>query len=339
MVFHLILVVSVVFDLNLPLTISENEENNVIKIYYTDKTNPSEPSVPVTYTLKYYYDGSNIGSETLSGNSGDSITKETIEQNISNHSVLDGTEYKFYKLSKDSFKLSASETNELDVIYLSKSANIQYTVDFYYDNGKETVLDPTKTRVVSANLDDTIIVEENDDIQRWIEENKISTGESNSYYEFDYISPEELTISDDILENNISVFYKKYYDVEYKLEFYYDGEHDESLDRTFVGKSGDDISIDTEEIENSINENKKDGFVFYRLANANYTLDINKDNTIKAYYLSEKIGYIIEFKYYIVEGNEGEYVLDPEKTVVVEAELDSLVNSSDIDQVLIESRI
>ena len=328
---------SIIATLNLPLTISENEENNVIKIYYTDNTNPSEPSVPVTYTLKYYYDGSNIGSETLSGNSGDSITKETIEQNISNHSVLDGTEYKFYKLSKDSFKLSASETNELDVIYLSKSANIQYTVDFYYDNGKETVLDPTKTRVVSANLDDTIILEENDDIQRWIEENKISTGESNSYYEFDYISPEELTISDDILENNISVFYKKYYDVEYKLEFYYDGEHDESLDRTFVGKSEDDISIDTEEVENSINENKKDGFVFYRLANANYTLDINKDNTIKAYYLSEKIGYIIEFKYYIVEGNEGEYVLDPEKTVVVEAELDSLVNSSDIDQVLIES--
>ena len=207
---------STIAILNLPLTISSNENNNVIKVYYEENTgssnpNPNEPgndpeeNNPVTYKLEYFYDGTKDGTDILTGNVGDFITSETIEEQIDAHKTRGGNDYLFYKLGKDVIELKENDENIIKVIYISDTNSIRYVVDFYYDDGNNPEIDPSKTRIINANLDDTIIVEENSAIQGWILNNKISTGEANSFYEFESVDPEELVISDDVLENNISI--------------------------------------------------------------------------------------------------------------------------------------
>ena len=296
---------STIAILNLPLKISEDEANNIIKIYYADNSNTGNngESTSTEYKIEYYYNGDmKYSEENLPGKVGSEISRETIIEKINAHSSIDGTTYRFYKLGKDSYKLSADESkNTIKVTYLTDSADSRYIVDFYYDEEDGAELDPSKTRVVNANLGDTIIVESNPTIQNWISENSITPSEENAFYDIE-ISPEELMVSDDLNQNTISITYKKQYKVEYNVEFYYNDIHDEDLDESLMGIAGETIDSDTEELADRIEANQKEGFIFYELSNESYVLENDNSNTVtvKVYYLSNEnivTDYKIEYYY------------------------------------------
>ena len=122
---------------NLPLTVSENPENNVIKVYYVKDE--------FKYTVEYYYDGTidNKATETKAAVYGTEISTYTDK-------VKTG-----YKLEKtENLPLTVSENPENNVIkvYYVKD-EFKYTVEYYYDGE----LNEENTETYTATFNDVIM--------------------------------------------------------------------------------------------------------------------------------------------------------------------------------------
>lgn len=115
---------------NLPLTITENEEKNVIKIYYV--------KADFDYIIEYYYDGKRDDTKTefVVGGVYDDEIKEYPDKNIAG-----------YKLQRTSnFPLTLSEKEEENVIRIYYVRDkFEYTIEYYYDGVKNDEKTETDT--------------------------------------------------------------------------------------------------------------------------------------------------------------------------------------------------
>ena len=120
----------------LPLTISENEDQNVIKVYYV-KGN-------FQYTVEYYYDNTIDNEKTVTETAlfGTEINEYT-DKNI--------TGYKFQKTENLPLTVSSNPENNVIKVYYERET-YEYTVKYFY-NG---VLDESKTETKSAKYNDVI---------------------------------------------------------------------------------------------------------------------------------------------------------------------------------------
>ena len=189
---------------NLPLTVSEVETNNVIKVYYVKDT--------FKYNVEYYYDGEINEGET------EEYTA-TFQDEITEYEDKNITGYKLEKTENLPLTITENPDNNVIKVYYVKDT-FNYTVEYYYD-GK---INDSKTENLQATFKDVI--------EKY--EDKNITG-----YKLEKTENLPLTISANAKDNIIKVYYAK--DIfKYTVQYYYDGilneENTEEYTATFQDK-------------------------------------------------------------------------------------------------------
>ena len=156
---------------NVPLTITEDEESNVIKVYYVKDE--------FEYTIEYYYDG---------------VLDETKTET---HTALYGDEITEYPDKSEGYNLENvenlpliitdnSEENIIKIYYIHEGYS--YTINYYYDG----VQDESKTEIFYAELGSEIIT---------------YPDKSEEIYELEKVETLPLIITENLEENVINVYY------------------------------------------------------------------------------------------------------------------------------------
>ena len=237
------------------IVIGVNEEENVINFYYTKRTD-------LSYTVNYIEQGTNekiadskqVDNQTFK----DSVTEETIE--ISGYYAVEPTEQ----------TITIEVENNIINFYYQKRTDIEYTVEYYYDNK----LDNDKTEIYTATFKD--VIEEYED--------KNITG-----YKFEKTENLPLTIVADEKDNVIKVYYVKD-TFKYNVEYYYDGEINEGETEEYTATFQDEI---TEYEDKNIT-----GYKLEKTENLPLTITENPDNNvIKVYYIKDTFNYTVEYYY------------------------------------------
>ena len=206
----------------LPLTISENPENNVIKVYYVKDS--------FNYKVEYYYDGEidNSKTETKSAEYG-SIIEEYTDKNITGYRLqtteegeTEGIEGLVDGVVGLPLTISENpENNVIKVYYVKDSFN--YKVEYYYDGE----IDNSKTETKSAEYGS--IIEEYTD--KKITGYRLQTTEEGETAGIEGLVDGTvglpLTISENPNNNLIQVYYvideSQTKELNYAVEYYYDG--------------------------------------------------------------------------------------------------------------------
>ena len=249
---------------NLPLTVSENESNNVIRIYYV-KDN-------FNYTVEYYYDGTIDLSKTEN-------KEATYNDVISTYTDKNITGYKLDKTENLPLTVSEVESNNVIKVYYVKD-EFNYTVEYYYDG----TIDETKTESSSATYQDMI---------------ETYTDKVISGYKLDKTENLPLTVSEIESNNVIKVYYVKD-NFKYTVEYYYDGIIDSSKTET------------NEVTYNDVIENYTDkvipGYKLDKEENLPLTVsEIESNNVIRIYYVKDKFNYTVN--HYLQNLEDDEYTL------------------------------
>ena len=337
---------------NAPLTVSEDVENNVIKIFYVTN-NPEEPE-KFAYRIEYYYNNeiNNGKTELYEAEKGTVISKEDIEAKAAS-GILEG--YRLFTLVNAPLTVSEDiDNNVIKIFYVTKtnpddpdSNKFAYRIEYYYDN----IINNGKTELLEAEKDTKITKAE---IEAKAETNKV-----NGYKLFTIINA-PLIVSEDIDNNVVKIYYVKAnpenpdepIDINktaYRIEYYYDDKIDNSKTELIETEKGTEIS--REELNTKLEANSKEGYKLLALVNAPLKVTENiENNVIKIFYVSEmipgepdpedpdapvvpvpntKVGYRIEYYY--------ENKIDNEKTELVQVEKDTIITRLQIEEKAVEN--
>ncbi|MBV1756906.1 MAG: InlB B-repeat-containing protein [Dethiosulfatibacter sp.] len=239
---------------NLPLTITSDEDANVIEVYYVKDS--------FGYTIEYYYDNiiDNDKTETGTALFGDEITTYTDKP-------IDG--YKLDQVLTIPMTITSNPANNVLRIYYGKD-NFGYSVEYYYEGD----IDSDKTEVGSAELGSQVTTYTD----------KVIDG-----YKLDKEENLPLTISSTSSNNVIKVFYIKD-SFDYSVEYYYEGNIDGDKTETYSALFGDEIETYTDKVI--------DGYKLDSTNNLPLTITSDEDaNVIEVYYVKDSFDYTIEYYY------------------------------------------
>lgn len=186
--------------LTLPMTITSNPANNVLRVYYGKDT--------FGYTIEYYYQGNIDSTKTVVGSAllGSQVTTYTDK-------VIDG--YKLDQVVGLPLTITSTASNNVIKVYYIKD-NFDYRIEYYYDG----TINNDKTVTGSALFGSTITTYTD----------KVIDG-----YKLDKVEPElPMTITSDEDENVIKVFYVKD-SFGYTIQYFYDNVMDNS--KTVTGSA------------------------------------------------------------------------------------------------------
>ena len=255
------------------IIISEKAELNVIDVYYVKDS--------FSYTINYYYDGEKDESKTETGTA---LYKSTLvypDKNI--------TGYKLDHASAASIIISEkAESNVVNVYYVKDS--FPYTINYYYDGEKDDSKTETGTALYGSPL---VYVDKN------------ITG-----YKLDHASASEIIIG--VEKNVIDVYYVKD-SFSYTINYYYDGEKDDS--KTETGTALYESKVVYE--DKSITGYKLDK------ASSDYIIisDKAESNVINVYYVKDSFPYVINYYY--------DGIKDDAKTISGTALFESIISYTD----------
>ena len=266
---------------NLPLTVSEDKNKNVIKVYYvTDETQTKE----LSYTVEYYKDGKKVENDTQIVKQtkqvleSDTLTVKNGEINITNKYVG----YSFVKTEPTTIPDTIENDGVIKVYYERNSYD--YEVHYFFNGNEDESLIERK----SAKYNDVINTYTD----------KVKTG-----YKLQKTENLPLTIG---VENNIiNVYYvtdntqtKK---LSYTVEYYKDGnlvkEDTETIYETKQVLESDTLTVKSEEI------NVTDKYVGYKFEKTNPETipnSIEDKGVIKVYYVfdesqTKELSYTVEY--------------------------------------------
>lgn len=185
--------------LTLPMTITSNPANNVLRVYYGKDT--------FGYTVEYYYDGTidNTKTEVDSGILGSLVTTYTDK-------VIDG--YIFDEVIGLPLTITSTPSSNVIKIYYVKDS-FGYSIEYYYDNTIDTSKTVTGTGVFGSQITTY--------------PDKVIDG-----YKLGSTDNLPMTITSDEDENVIKIYYVKD-NFDYTIEYYYDGTIDNS--KTVTGSA------------------------------------------------------------------------------------------------------
>ena len=271
---------------NLPLTITEKEENNVINIYYAKRTD-------IEYTVEYYYE--NVLDET----------KTEVIQNQRYGDIIESYTDKVitgYKYETDTAPIVLDEENNVIKVYYVKD-NFDYKIEYYYEGTK----DNSKTETINATFEDIITDYPDKNIEG---------------YKLDKTENLPLTVSENPINNIIKIYYviddynKK--ELNYTVEYYKDGlkvEDDTQVVTTRVQVLEPDIiKVDKTGINTT---NKYIGYKLEKTEPETIPKEVNSGDVIKVYYVKDNFDYTVEYYY--------DGVIDEEKTEVIEATYEDVI--------------
>ena len=280
---------------NVPLTVTENEDENIIEIYYvTDDGNP-DPTDPVnrsTYKIEYYYNETidNTKTDIVDAKIGDIIEKQDIDEKILRNTI---TGYEFSRVENIPLTISKiTKENIIKVYYIVEAPKeYEYTVEYYYNSELDEERTETKQALYGTKITKEMLQEE-------IERN---TKEGYKFYDIKLI-----VISDNIENNIVKIYYVKDLTLGYMLEYYYNGIKDTSKTEVREAQIGEVIS--------EYPDKNIEGYKLLTVINFPLTITENmEDNIIKIYYIKDVFGYTLEYYY------NGE--IDDTKTERIEAEI------------------
>lgn len=258
---------------NYPLTVSV-DGNNVIKIMYA--------TIQIPYTIEYYFDGvrNDDLTETLS---------DKINTTIENYTDNKGTDYNFEKTENLPLILTENGNNTIKVYYLIKKVN--YTVEYYFNNVRNDDLTETNEVAVKSVI------------------TTYSHNPGNNYTE---VRTMGLPLT--VLENSSNII-KVYFELKkanYTIEYYYDGEIDNT---ETVTKEVDVTTVISNYLDKSYDE-----YNLEKTENLPLTVSVDGNNTIKVYYKTKQVIYTVKYYY-----ND---VLDETKTFTSElTNINTVINS------------
>ena len=326
---------------NLPLTISEISENNLIYVYY-------KLIDDLSYKVEYYYDGNHDTS------------KDYTEKD-----VVYGSTTTYIDKAREGYRLkNVTGNNEIVKnndnvvrVYYETINDLSYKVEYYFDGNHDTSKDYTEKNVVYGSIttyreidhtgyykvneentgievvDNTIIVriyyEKIKDLSYKVEyyfdgkhdtskdytEKDVVYGSTTTYKEIDhtgYYKVNEENTGIEVVDNTITVrvYYETISDLSYNVEYYYDGVHDTSKDYPVN-------NVVYGSTTTYINKNKT-GYKFSRVENNNITV---KDNniTVRVYYVKDQFSYTVKYYY--------DDILDDAATETDTATYEDVINS------------
>ena len=278
---------------NLPLTVSEVEANNVIKVYYV-KDN-------FNYTVEYYYDGEKDTTKT------DTI-EATYQDVISTYTDKNITGYKLEKAENLPLTVSEVETNNVIKVYYVKRTDLSYTVNYLEKRTNKVLHDAKKLEnqtfgtVITASINNELEV---------IEKPVAITG-----YSCVEVDKETMTIG--IANNSINFYYTKN-EYKYTVEHYWEGLNGQ-WEKDEISFPDEIKSALYEDIITEYDVHQRDGYVLSHATppednTTNVSLQIteNEDtNVIKVYYIRNNFNYTV--KHYI-EKLDGTWELKDTDTI------------------------
>ena len=308
--------------LNIPLTLSDDINNNIVKVCYEKEQSPDEnpeEKDSTLYKIEYYYNGEikNAKTEIVNAKIGDVIAKEAIQGKIDKNKpeemketialnvpliVSKDIENNVIKVHYEDIKKSEENPDEEDPEEKNKT---YYKIEYYYDNK----IDTRKTEVVKAEKGEVITKES---IQEKAENNRVNTNETEKEYKLVTILNTPMKLTEDVYNNVIKVHYRSEKEVDpddpeqptdpenpyspeyntvFKMEYYYDDVIDRDRTEIVGGKVGEVIG--EEVINKKIETNKIEGYKLLIVLNRNLKASENTDkNIIKVYYVKEGSGVI-----------------------------------------------
>ena len=280
---------------NLPLTVSEVETNNVIKVYYVKRTD-------LSYAVNYLEKGTTnvLHEQKVVGNQ----TYGTVIKSSDEEITIDG--YNYDSADKETLTIGTGE-NVIN-LYYTKRTDLSYTVN-YLEKGTNKVLHDAK-KLENQTFGTVITASINNELEV-IEKPVAITG-----YSCVEVDKETMTIG--IANNSINFYYTKN-EYKYTVEHYWEG---------FEGQwEKDEISF-PDEIKSALYEDiiteytvhQRDGYVLSHATppednTTNVSLQIteNEDtNVIKVYYIRNNFNYTV--KHYI-EKLDGTWELKDTDTI------------------------
>ena len=180
---------------NLPLTISEISDNNLINVYYRLRND-------LSYRVEYYYDNK------IDNNVTDTITNVTY-----------GTETTYTDKIREGYRFDKATGNGVEVkdnsnivrVYYKKINDLHYNVEYYFDGEINDKLSYTESNVVYGTR------------------TSYKDIDHTGYYFVDVKNNNEAVTNNNI---TVKVYFKTIDDLSYKVEYYYDGELDEDAGYT-----------------------------------------------------------------------------------------------------------
>ena len=243
-------------DSNIQVTISANEDENVMDVVYVKRTD-------LTYCVHYYYD------TILDEDATETYENQTFGDEVSDYipKLKDG-----YRFDSDTAPITIGTGKNIIDVYYVKRTDLSYVVR-YLEEGTKKVLKTEKT-VPNQKFEDTV-TEEAADI----------TG-------YELVSPEEqsLTISFDNSKNVITFFYKKRSDLSYTVKYLEKGTKTPLADEKTVGEKtyGDEVT------ENAINIDGY-YLAEDEASSKTITIDVENNEIIFYYEKRSDIGYTINY--------------------------------------------
>ena len=266
---------------NLPLTVSEDKNKNVINVYYvTDESQTKE----LSYTVEYYKDGKKVANDiqvvkqTKQVLESDTLTVKKSEINVTDKYVG----YSFVKTEPSTIPNSINDKGIIKVYYERNSYD--YEVHYFFNGNEDESLIERK----SAKYNDVINTYTD----------KVKTG-----YKLQKVENLPLTIG---VENNIiNVYYvtdnTQTKELSYTVEYYKDGKK-VANDTQVVKETKQVLESDTLTVKKGeINvTNKYVGYKFEKTNPETIPNSINDKGVIKVYYVfdesqTKELSYTVEY--------------------------------------------
>ena len=266
---------------NLPLTVSEDKNKNVINVYYvTDEKQTKE----LSYTVEYYKDGKKVENDTQVVKQtkqvleSDTLTVKNGEINITNKYVG----YSFVKTEPSTIPDTIENNGVIRVYYERNSYD--YEVHYFFNGNEDESLIERK----SAKYNDVINTYTD----------KVKTG-------YKLQNTENLPLTIGVENNIINVYYvtdnTQTKELSYTVEYYKDGKKVEN-DTQVVKQTKQVLESDTLTVKNGeINvTNKYVGYKFEKTNPETIPNSINDKGVIKVYYVfdesqTKELSYTVEY--------------------------------------------
>ena len=280
---------------NLPLTVSEVETNNVIKVYYVKRTD-------LSYTVNYLEKGTiNVLHEQKVV---ENQTFGTVIKSSDEEITIDG--YNYDSADKETLTIGTGE-NVIN-LYYTKRTDLSYTVN-YLEKGTNKVLHDAK-KLENQTFGTVITASINNELEV-IEKPVAITG-----YSCVEVDKETMTIG--IANNSINFYYTKN-EYKYTVEHYWEGLNGQ-WEKDEISFPDEIKSALYEDIITEYTVHQRDGYVLSHATppednTTNVSLQIteNEDtNVIKVYYIRNNFNYTV--KHYI-EKLDGTWELKDTDTI------------------------
>lgn len=273
---------------NVSLRITENADNNVIRVYYV-KDN-------FDYTVEYYQDTisetNKLGeTDKISKPYGTVLTEEIVSQDLKDENWINAEKPTGYKDGEVQGYITINTANNVIKVLYEKRTDLRYTIEYYYqslDNEAEYNHDENENSIVDKVAYQTEIKLE--DIEEYKNKHEIEG------YVFDKNKTEEegtlpLKVSTDESENVIKLYYKRN-SFKYTVKHY-----TEKLDGTWEYKEKDEYANVKFGTPATYNSKGYQGFTFddSKTENKNETVPANNDLVIKLYYTRNTYNYTVNF--------------------------------------------